>query len=279
MKYPRQRSPKEILGYSLKIGLFVAAFLVLYKPFGLNELTGKYRNLIIAGYGLPCMLPMVAQGFSKQWLLNRFSFTERWTVGHELLLTLPMLLLIGLCNSIYTILVSRTAFSGGVILQMELYTVLIGIFPCSGVIALEMIRQGRMNQTLARGMNERIEEHSDVAAESGRPLLLQSESESDALKTTEEELCFIKAGGNYIEVTHCRECTKPETTLLRLPLKEAEQSLLEQGITMARCHRSYLVNAKRIARVQGNAQGLILHLDRGELTVPVSRSFVSDFRK
>lgn len=122
MKYPRRRSPKEILGYSLKIGLFVAAFLVLYKPFGLNELTGKYRNLIIAGYGLPCMLPMVAQGFSKQWLLNRFSFTERWTVGHELLLTLPMLLLIGLCNSIYTILVSRTALSGGVILQMELYT-------------------------------------------------------------------------------------------------------------------------------------------------------------
>jgi DNA-binding LytR/AlgR family response regulator len=62
-------------------------------------------------------------------------------------------------------------------------------------------------------------------------------------------------------------------------LKDVEKDqVARQCADIQRCHRSYLVNRRRVARAMGNAQGLTLHLDRGEIEVPVSRSFVASFR-
>ena len=90
------------------------------------------------------------------------------------------------------------------------------------------------------------------------------------------QLLFIKSVENYVEV-HCESGLKKH--ILRNTLKEVDNAL-EAYSKIKRCHRSYLVNLKKVASFSGNAQGLSLQL-KGMQTeeIPVSRSYVAEMKK
>lgn len=279
--FPHQGDLRYSLRTAIFIGLFVSLFLLAYQPFGVGDYHGSYRLLRIAGYGLPCMLPTLLQGFAKKYLISVFHMAGKWKTKHELLLLLPMLMLVGLFNSLYTTLAFDYGLTLEGVLRMQVYTLLVGLFPSSAIVGFELAREVMANRALAQNMNDMFKKSSEIGAGDkavSRQIELRSESGGECMCLDPDTLCFIKAEGNYVEVTHCKLGGKAESNLLRLPLKEAGRKLSEQGLVLPRCHRSYLVNTARICRAEGNAQGLTLHLDRDNLTIPVSRSFVSEFR-
>lgn len=85
-------------------------------------------------------------------------------------------------------------------------------------------------------------------------------TEDGLIKTDAEKILYAEATGHYCELVCLEECFQ-----LKLGIRELDQRLQEYG-DFAFCHRSYLVNVRRIARV-GRTD---LCMDNGAL-VPVSR--------
>jgi len=95
------------------------------------------------------------------------------------------------------------------------------------------------------------------------------------LKT--ENLLFIKSADNYIEV-HFIENGIVSKLLLRTSIKKIETTFYNTPII--RCHRSFIVNTNTIELTKKTSSGYILKLTQlSELTIPVSKSYLSEFRK
>jgi len=275
---PINTSYRRALWSALAISCFVALFLMAFQPFGLHEIDKPRRLLLIATYGLPCFPPVLVFNLGMAFACRRTTLGERWKVRHALGASFCILLLVGASNYFHTMLIFNRAFSRDGLLEMEFYTALVGIFPALGNLVWSHMALIRKHQALASSMNRSIDAAAPEAAKPARILTLRAENQSETFTFDAERLCYLKAEGNYVELALCQGREGPETQLLRLTLKDAQAQLAEQGCDVVRCHRSYLVNRGRIASAGGNAQGLILHLDRDRLRVPVSRSYVSLFR-
>ena len=92
-----------------------------------------------------------------------------------------------------------------------------------------------------------------------------------------ENLLFIKSADNYIEV-HFLENGSVSKSLLRTSIKKLETSFSNTPII--RCHRSFIVNTNNIELTKKTSSGYTLKLNQvSELTIPVSKSYLSEFRK
>ena len=86
----------------------------------------------------------------------------------------------------------------------------------------------------------------------------------------------MEAVQNYVKVGYIDEGGHEAHHMERCTLKEVIS--MTEGTSLAKSHRSYLVNKTAILSAQGNAQGLVLTLAGSDKQVPVSRSMVQYFR-
>jgi DNA-binding LytR/AlgR family response regulator len=83
----------------------------------------------------------------------------------------------------------------------------------------------------------------------------------DYLRIGSDEILWIQASGNYIEIFTCND----KSYLLRVGLKEIELRLPDDQFI--RVHKSYIVNKKHILKFNSNS----LRTQQGE--VPIARSY------
>ena len=101
--------------------------------------------------------------------------------------------------------------------------------------------------------------------------MLIADNEKDTLTLAPTALLCIESSDNYCTVFFVKD-EKTAKTLLRSSLSRMETQVAGAG-RLVRCHRSYIVNLDRVARVTGNAQGYKLHLTDGQTVVPVARKY------
>ena len=108
-------------------------------------------------------------------------------------------------------------------------------------------------------------------------IALKDENNIVRLVLKSENLLFIKSADNYIEV-HFLENGILSKSLLRTSIKKLETSFSNTPII--RCHRSFIVNTNNIELTKKTSSGYNLKLSQiSELTIPVSKSYLSEFRK
>lgn len=90
-----------------------------------------------------------------------------------------------------------------------------------------------------------------------------------------DELLFARADGNYVILNILKDGFL-KSELKRITLKQLETQLAAYPYLL-RCHRAYLVNVQRVAKLSGNSQGYLTSFDETEDRVPVSRAYLSLF--
>ena len=65
-------------------------------------------------------------------------------------------------------------------------------------------------------------------------------------------------------------------TLIRSSLGSLYDSLEFRSIV--RCHRSYLVNLIQVSAIKGGKNDMVLFLNQGDLSIPVSKSYREEIR-
>jgi DNA-binding LytR/AlgR family response regulator len=103
--------------------------------------------------------------------------------------------------------------------------------------------------------------------------LIKIRDENDILQLAIdlEKLLFIQSTDNYVSVFYLKD-DNVRKELVRTSLKKLEDDL--QGTPVARCHRSYMVNLKKISVTKKTNKGMMLELkDYAEGNITVSKHY------
>ncbi|MGY6741628.1 MAG: LytR/AlgR family response regulator transcription factor [Cecembia sp.] len=250
------------------IGSFIAVFLMIFQPFGLEQIPSQFRLLYILGYGGITFTAILIFQMGVKRIFRGFFKEESWTTGKEMIENLGILLLIGMGNYTYTLIIGGTFWSFSNFIFFLMATVAVGIFPITILVFLSYAKVLKNNLMEAQIMEMAIQK---------RPLTtdltivrISSKYQQEDLSLPLSALLWISSADNYAEVVSVLD-GKIKKSLVRTTLSELEESLSAKGIL--RTHRSYMVNLNLVIHIEGNAQGYQLFFEGFEQAIPVSRKY------
>ena len=278
--YPFSDNISRKLAVCGGIGVFIALFLIFFKPFGFNELPVDQQwehsflfgavTFVISSF-FQVVLPKIFPSVFKE---------EGWRSWKEIAYLLITTLVVGAANygAILYLYPRNTSLQG--LLKAELITLQVGVFPICFVVFMKQLMLYRRFAADAQKATADIyaEEETKTLLESiPQKIHLRGDNQKEELTLFPDKLFFVSSADNYVRVQF-QEDGIQKSVLLRSTLKKIEEQLAAcPGIF--RCHRMYLVNLAHVHSVSGNAQGLKLHLPGLKETVPVSRSLTETVKQ
>ena len=285
------------LGYSNKsilnnflIGCFIAAFLIVFQPFGISEWQTPYKTLKLLGFGFVSFIAPVIVNFCIYFVLPKKIIEDNWTILKEILAIVVVLLFISMGNMIYGRILNIFPISLNGFIGAFISTLILGIFPVTFHVLMKHNKLLKINVQKANMINEQL--HSVIQKSINVPIELDSpieathehkqkkdlnselcfiaENEKDEFKIEPVHLMYIESADNYSNIIYLNN-DKLKKQLLRASLKRLESQLNTDYIL--RCHRTYIVNLKNVKSVEGNAAGYKLKFSDDSLIVPVSRNY------
>lgn len=262
---------KEAIYRDVFFSAFLTAFILIFRPFGL-DLYPYSESYIIAAYGLIALFTGI---LADTLFYNTLPFAreeKRWTTGKNILMGIAYLVLFGTACFCYAVAIDAFPFSIAGYLKVQLYVTLCAIVPIG---AYTLIRQ---NYLLVRNRNEAdildnalsAEQHIQKNEKYPETIRLTGENKNEVLELSLQSILYITAQDNYSEIVYLDE-TALKRELLRSSLSRTEHMLTEYPL-LFRSHRSFLVNLSKVIKVKGNAQGYLLVLDGTSATIPVART-------
>lgn len=92
-----------------------------------------------------------------------------------------------------------------------------------------------------------------------------------------DNLYYIESQDNYIKVFYISN-NELKSYMLRSKLKTVEDSFA--GSALIRCHRSYIINSKKISVIRKEKDGIFIDMDyEGIATIPVSKGYSEQIKK
>jgi len=240
------------------IGLILCCYLsfivIVLEPFDTSQFEADYRLPLLAGYGILTGLAYVIHSCLENiWY---FRLGKIWRVAHEVGATLMFCLFSGtvlyLYNRSVVNLVGYTwptyaRFLGSTVLSM------IPVF-----VPLMLY--------LRNHFGERTEPFIPLANYS---ILLTGENKNERLELQREELLFVKAVENYVEICFMN----PDKKIASKTFRQTLSNVCDQAPFLQKCHRSYLVNADTIVEIIGNSQSAKIKFTVGDKEIPLSKTY------
>ncbi|MGR3811076.1 LytR/AlgR family response regulator transcription factor [Jiulongibacter sp. NS-SX5] len=255
------RSAPEILLRSFLVGMFIAAFLLIFQPFGISKWKTVAPDwyLYTMGFGVVTFVCLLIVRFGVIKLFPKFFNEKDWTIGREIFLNIGFLIFIAFGNFLYEVACITKDWKNHQFLWNLLTVIAIGIFPIVFDVLSTYYRALKKYRPL-----ELFE--SEVAPQTTE-IILTAENGTDQLKFNSDELLYIESADNYSKIV----LTTKDPVLLRGSLSRMTSQILQDHIK--RCHRSFVVNFDKVKKVTGNAQGYKLELKDSLEVIPVARKY------
>lgn len=279
--YPFSLNLRSGFRISFFIGIAVFFFLFIFKPFNLSAFHYQNKILLIAGYGFISFAGTLFSLIGFPYIFPKYFIEANWKVKDEIAITLWCFVFIGFLNLLYSNVLGFVDISFYGFISYQLITFSVGFFPVSLFVILKQNNLLKANLKEAAAIHYNIEEKrgevENLNPQSSEIFYLSSENGRDQVQLTADQLLFISAAENYVEI-HWLQNEIVQKTLLRNSISKIEEKLGTVN-GFFRCHRTYIVNTRKITNVSGNAQGLKLELEKTEIKVPVARSQINAFRQ
>lgn len=256
-----------VYAFVFGMAVFAFAFLWIFEPFGLENLTDNEKWPVISAYAGAALGISVLQFLVVQPLLFK-----RFRVYSTFLWLMLYLVLIGLSNAF----INSFLWNDG---QINLYNILffqwivlsIASLPIALFITLHYAWLMHKRAEKAMAINRRM--NTENTPESENTITLCNSNGKEELKLSKAKLLCIKSDDNYAEI-HFLDSSQVKKHLVRNTLHNLEKQLGADN-DFLRCHKSYIVNKSKIKEVSGNAAGYKLHLSHLDFEIPVSRKLNS----
>ncbi len=265
--FPIIEDPKEKIISAVIFGVFIFLFLLIFQPFGLNNVEGD-KLLYFAGFGLITTVVILFNVFVITNLFKEFFSPEKWTVWKGIVQNLTIIIPIALCNWLYFDLVGKPSGIDYSFPRFIFMTVAVGFFPVVFFIYYLEQKLRIKNLILSEKVNRQISSATEPTQKDDE-LIFKTQSSSIKIKLN-NFLC-IKSLGNYVTLYFMQE-NKLKKETIRMTMKKIEEDFSDNK-KIIRCHKSYFVNLDKVVTTSGNARALYLHLEELNFPIPVSRSF------
>lgn len=273
--FPLVESIRDIMLISLGSGVVAVAFLIVFKPFGIDTVN-KDIFFYLCGYGLIDFVVTALHLFLWPRIFPAIINNKSWTTGKALLTIFWILFAISLTNFVYGEYLVAQVYVEGLkqldragFLSWMFMTFSVGVIPV--VFALYFIEKNlvRRNQHLAEAFNFGMK--GSNANKSSKRIAIESGQDASLHINSSDLICVHAEGGNYTTVYWWDESERKKE-VVRMTLV----GFLEKADTLdsiVRCHKSYIVNLEKVVSFRGNARSLTVMLDGLDFEIPVSRSF------
>lgn len=247
--------------------LFGILFLWIFEPYGLYNLTNLHAKIqaigCYVGSGLLILL--------IQLLLLQNIFIRKYTLGITILWIMLSFLAIGTsCTIVNSFLFDNGRFRfaafvyfQGVILSINIIPVLIFVLVHYNVTLQKKLKIASQLNSILTIKEKKLESNLQV--------VLNSENKNEGFMISIASLLYISSLDNYIDIFYSNN-NMVEHKLIRYSLAGVEEDNQNMD-EIFRCHKSYLVNKRKIESVSGNAAGYKIKLHDCDLLIPVSRKW------
>jgi hypothetical protein len=243
-------------------GIFVILFMNLYLPFNITRWYEKEKIplfLILSSFGI---IGMIVLAISQLYFRDLFKISSMKMYGVILWFIVELLLLTVTMYFIY----GDTTLEGNQMLSEIIltfkYTILILIIPYTGVLLYLFATE--------KG------DYSPIPIDTGDHLVkILDENDALHIAIDLEQILYMKSADNYVAVYYLKD-SKVKKELVRTTMKKLETEL--RDFPIRRCHRSFMVNIKKISVSEKSQQGLSLSLkDYPDEVIPVSKNYKTFF--
>lgn len=273
---PYQASRHGSLAAILGVSVFVFLFFLLFRPFGLKYLGSADLLVKIGENAALVFLVLCFNILVLPKLFGDFFADANWTIFKRILFTLYNLTLIGFLCFLHAHYRGQVPLSFANMIHFEIYALLIGSFPLALLLAWNHIHLLMTHLRTAQKLNRSLQRiPSDLSG--NRTVTLTSENGRDTKQLPARSLVLLASADNYVIIFAAQE-NRTKKEFLRSSLGRIEEAL-KQHPEFLRCHRSYLVNLRKIKAVAGNSQGYRLTLESMTQRIPVARSHAKEFKE
>lgn len=266
----------------------VIIFLIIYllQPFGIAQIHHAHKFFILLGYGMVTGMALGVFVYALPSLFPNYYKEQRWTLGKQLLNILMNCVLIAVGNWIYTSWLYGLEPSWYLFLVCMLWVAILAPFPTTIflmwnrnlLLARNLKEATEMNFYLSRKIVSEDKKSSTEEKEDGSKVLIFSGGTKEVLEVNADNFLYAEAEGNYVKLAcYSVKDGKVVQKLLRITMKQAEETIAGCAYII-RCHRAFLVNVRRVVKVEGNSQGYRLRLEGCEEEVPVSRAYAKEVK-
>ncbi len=249
------------------IGLFVFLILWIFQPFGTYEYTIAFKALFLLGYGITSALSYNLFYTAGFLIFTKWFYQQKWNLVKETVTFLLVLSLIGFTSLLYHHhFVGNNPITFSAYFYFMKYVILVGIFPFSILYYHKWISS---KLTVTKEAEYKTKEALTTIS------FFSNNKKEDPVCLTENEILFLKAEGNYVEIVSTENGQK-QKYLVRNTLNQLAKQLPESGFS--KVHRSYIANKTRAKSILIEGSSYKLQFDYEDLKIPVSRSAVKDIK-
>lgn len=255
-------------------GFIVFGIIISFSPFGFDALSLAnrfYFSVIFALVSSVCILSVVK---IMQVLLPNFMQEETWVLGKEIVLIFAVLTAICIVNFALFVLLDLSEMQIANLFKIVvIQTIVLSVFPLSILLLIEQYVHQRKKLNQAQRLTDELRNkitRTDRKDDSEDIISLMAENGKIELQLYSYEILYLKAEGNYVEVYYLDLDKNHQKKLLRNRLKNCLNILPHPPFF--HCHKSYVVNTKKVFKVDGNARNFELSIRGSNSKVPVSRS-------
>lgn len=249
-------SIKRKLVVGLILGIFLSFVIIVLQPFDTDQFHSDHKVLVLSIFGILLFVAFVIQSILENWWY--FHIHKVWRISHEILSTILFFLFSGSMIYLYNgLVINQQHYSvGGHLLYLR--TIVLAMIP---LIAPLLIY-------LRQKFGERI-----VPLTAGS-IVLAGENKNEVLQMNKEELLFVKAVENYVEITF----VDGNREVLSKTFRQTLSNVHRQIPFLEKCHRSYLVNPSVIKEISGNSQSAKISFLHGEEQIPLSKTYYKQIK-
>jgi hypothetical protein len=231
--------------------LFLSFIIIFLQPFDTDQFKSDHKLLILSGFGILIFIAFIIQSSLENWWY--FRVKKVWLVSHEIGSTILFFLFSGTIIYLYN----------GLVINQQSYSLASHLHYLGSIVLLMIPVVAPIMIYLRQQFGERI---IPLASNS---VLLVGENKNEMLTLEKENLLFVKAFENYVEIHFVDNNNKVVSKTFRQTLS----NVFQQIPFLEKCHRSYLVNPIAVKEIIGNSQSAKITFIHGEKTIPLSKTF------
>ena len=269
-KYPAPIPVLKNLIIAVLTGVFIALFLLYFEPFNFHLNTDGKKVFHMFFFGCITTFVLLLFLYVFPLLLPNLFSDKNWKLGYQVIFYMLILIVIAIFISIYSNYVNSIPFGLDSYWLILSRTFVLGILPITFITFFDYYLKVKFNLDLASNILKNKKEFLKDSKEVTHQILTDLKNETFSF--SENDFIYAIADGNYTDISYLDENTLKKVTY-RVTLLSLETQLKEAS-SIVRCHRSYMVNLKKVKNISGNAQGLRLELINQSEIIPVSRKYI-----
>lgn len=269
--FPFYETYKQKLVMPIILALLIMLVLIILNPSENTDVLPKQFFKVFA-YGFITFFSTAFFNIILPEIFPQVFETEKWNVQKTLIFIFLSVVAIGITNAIFAFKFDNPNNNPHILpflIAVLNKTAAIGFFPTIILVFYGERSLYKKNHLRALQIIKELNKEKQTKQRQTNTYSF-AKNTKDEIKISENKLLYIKSEGNY-----CLLFYKKKTIILkhliRSSLKEIEQ-ILSNSDHFLRCHKSYIINLRKIYDVTGNAKGYIFHLNEPEYKIPASRN-------